>query len=95
MRISMKFLLILVLAIGFSVAQGSAEGLKNNHQSQFQATLISPQATAASVRIISVEGLRKYTGSEPQHGTHLCSQDSHCGTGHKCCSGHCKAVVTC
>jgi len=29
------------------------------------------------------------------HGTHLCSADSHCGTGHKCCSGHCKAVATC
>jgi len=32
---------------------------------------------------------------ELQHGVHLCSADSHCGTGHKCCSGHCKAVVTC
>ena len=32
---------------------------------------------------------------EFQHGTHLCSADSHCGTGHKCCSGHCKAVSTC
>ena len=29
------------------------------------------------------------------HGTHLCSDDEHCGTGHKCCSGHCKAVDTC
>lgn len=30
-----------------------------------------------------------------QHGTHLCSAHSHCGTGHLCCSGHCKAVQTC
>lgn len=31
----------------------------------------------------------------PGHGTHLCSDDSHCGSGHKCCSGHCKWVDTC
>ena len=29
------------------------------------------------------------------HGTHLCSDDIDCGTDHKCCSGHCKAVDTC
>ena len=35
------------------------------------------------------------TPREFQHGTHLCSADSHCGVGHKCCSGHCQAVATC
>ena len=24
-----------------------------------------------------------------------CTRDSDCGSGHKCCSNHCKAVVTC
>lgn len=30
-----------------------------------------------------------------EHGTHLCSHPDHCGTGHLCCSGHCKAVSVC
>lgn len=30
-----------------------------------------------------------------RHGTHLCSAHEHCGTGHLCCSGHCKAVSVC
>lgn len=30
-----------------------------------------------------------------RHGTHLCSAHDHCGTGHLCCSGHCKAVSVC
>lgn len=29
------------------------------------------------------------------HGSHLCSDDEHCGSGHKCCDGHCKQVATC
>ena len=29
------------------------------------------------------------------HGTHLCTDDPDCGTGWKCCSGHCKNVDTC
>ena len=38
---------------------------------------------------------KPYSARTLQHGTHLCSADDHCGTGHKCCSGHCKASVTC
>jgi hypothetical protein len=32
---------------------------------------------------------------DPGHGTHLCSEDEHCGAGHKCCDGHCMMVSTC
>jgi hypothetical protein len=29
------------------------------------------------------------------HGAHQCVQDNQCGAGHRCCSGHCYAIVSC
>ena len=50
-------------------------------------------ATGAAINGGSFE--RDSKSDRPSHGTHLCSDDSHCGTDHKCCSGHCKYVDTC
>ncbi len=54
-------------------------------------------ATAAAISSGSFEKYSKPVEryDRPSHGTHLCSDDSHCGTDHKCCSGHCKWVDTC
>jgi hypothetical protein len=34
-------------------------------------------------------------GTDDPHKWIQCTEDSACGTGHKCCNNRCKAVVTC
>lgn len=34
-------------------------------------------------------------GTDDPHTWIQCTEDSACGTGHKCCNNRCKAVVTC
>ena len=46
-------------------------------------------------KISSLYAGKHYTPIVNHTGTHLCKEDDHCGSGHKCCSGHCKMVDTC
>lgn len=89
----------LALAFLLAVGSGSMSGIASDADHRQAAPVkVETQWSVTSVALERIAGLqfpRDYSVRAPQHGTHLCSRDEHCGTGHKCCSGHCKAVVTC
>lgn len=89
----------LKITLAFLMIAGSAgiSGATSDAENRLAAPVASqwPAASAALEKIARLHFPRDYSVRAPQHGTHLCSDDDHCGTGHKCCSGHCKAVSTC
>ena len=82
---SLFTLLTAILFFQFSYADSVRE---DNHASQ-ETTCVDRE------RLDSEKSLELAMNGPVYHGTHLCTDDQDCGTDHKCCSGHCKAVVTC
>ncbi len=85
MKSSIKIALIILAVTGFGSLLGPS---------------IQPSAASYDMQVLSkmlpvLKLGNRHSSPVIQHGTHLCSAPSHCGTGHLCCSGHCKAVSTC
>lgn len=85
MKLFLKICAMALVLIAFGLAVGTAP-------KQSVAALDAEQISKALATFKL--GTRNYS-PVVQHGTHLCSKHKHCGTGHLCCSGHCKAVQTC
>lgn len=95
----MKRALKISLVFAMIAASGSASGIAGDTGLRGAVDgKVATQWTDASralEKIASLHFPRNYSVRAVGHGTHLCSDDEHCGSGHKCCSGHCKAVSTC
>ncbi len=95
MKRGFKIALALLMIAGSGSVGGVASDADHRQTAPAGTATQWPEASAALERIARLQFPRNYSVHAPQHGTHLCSDDEHCGTGHKCCSGHCKAVSTC
>jgi len=85
-------LLIAVLCIAFaSMAYATSTG---NTQRVTENTAMSTQQKVVSNQTKNERSTRSVR-TPISHGTHLCEEHEDCGTGHMCCSGHCKKVDTC
>lgn len=90
----LKLCLFTLAVSGLALLGPTGEtGVDRTASAQAQAQLVAINSLPAPLTGL-VRG-RVHPMSTVGHGTHLCSADEHCGTGHKCCSGHCKAVATC
>lgn len=91
--IGWQLALILALFIGVAPAMAGDAGRQIGESTSFNAAVERSPVVRARLPGPAIRNM-----SRPEdywHGVHLCSIDSHCGSGHKCCSGHCKAVATC
>jgi len=85
MKTPLKLLVLALLVVGVGAMAGTAPNKSS----------AAGEAPKVTRTIAAFSAGRSYSTPIPGHGTHLCSADSHCGTGHKCCSGHCQAVSVC
>jgi hypothetical protein len=90
-KVIFAMLFALVVISNTGIAGGATIRTVNSVQS-------NSGAEGTIVKRLKFPGAARSNKSTPDdvgHGTHLCSADEHCGSGHKCCSGHCMAVDTC
>jgi len=100
--ISFAFLIFVGLGIGNSFAGeiGATSGAALNTEIQScdaSQQSCKPSQDSDEIAQIKINDAIKFLElpeNNPQNWIQ-CTTDSACGSGHKCCSNHCKAVVTC
>jgi hypothetical protein len=95
MQTAMRVSLILIFAVIIGGGSTIAGNLGADEQTPALVKYSVDGNQALQVRFLKPATENMSRSNAIQHGTHLCSAHSHCGTGHLCCSGHCKAVATC
>lgn len=102
LMISFVFLMIVGLGGGNGFAGDLGAKSKTTANTEIQSCDVSQQSCKpsqssneiAQIKIGDVLGFLDRQETDP-HTFIQCTVDSQCGSGHKCCSNHCKAVVTC
>ncbi len=106
MKLSLMISFVVLMIVGFSGGSGFAGELgpksKTIANTEIQSCDASRQSCGpsqisnefAQLKLGEVFGISDRQETDP-HTWIQCTDDSHCGSGHKCCSNHCKAVVTC
>lgn len=106
MKLSLMISLVFFMMLGFAGGNGFAGDLGaksgttvNTEIQSCDASRESCKPSQSSNEIAQIkigEVLKFLDGQETDPNTWIqCTSDSACGSGHKCCSNHCKAVVTC
>ncbi len=106
MKVSLIISFVFLMVVGFSGGNGFAgelgakSGATVNTEIQLcDASRQSCKASQISNEIAQLKLGKEFGFSNRQetdpHTWIQCTSDSNCGSGHKCCSNHCKAVVTC
>ena len=106
MKLSLMISLVFFVIVGLSGVNGFAGELEAKSKTTASTEIQSCDATQQSCKPSQISNeiaklnLGKEFGFSDRHETDphtwiQCTSDSNCGSGHKCCSNHCKAVVTC
>ncbi len=106
MKVSLIISFVFLMVVGFSGGNGFASELGAKSGATVNTEIQSCDASRQSCKPsqISTEIAQLKTSDafrfldRPETDPHTwiqCRKDKECGSGHKCCGNHCKAVVTC